>query len=211
MAKFSVFFKDNPLHSAIFESGVVHIGRDESNEISIDSLAFAPAHAAVILQDTGNIIKQLNADFPLIINGERHSKHHLKNGDTITIGKHHIVYNPAKPPVPSAYSSSNKSSENPQPASQIDQPEASLQILAGKHIGRLVPLKKNMTRIGHKGAGIIIISRRREGYFASVLESDDNKISINNITLMDDSIQLKNNDSIMVNNIPMQFIWTQKS
>jgi hypothetical protein len=79
MAKFSVFFNDNPIHSATFESGVVHIRRDESNDLYINSLAFVPAHAAVILRGTENIIKQLNADFPLIINGDRQSKHHLKN------------------------------------------------------------------------------------------------------------------------------------
>lgn len=71
MAKFTVFFKDKPIHSAIFESGVVHIGRDETNDVAVDSLAIAPAHAAVIIRDTNSIIKQLNTEFPLIINGEQ--------------------------------------------------------------------------------------------------------------------------------------------
>lgn len=212
MAKFSVFLKDNPIQSAIFETGVVHIGRDESNDLSIDSLAFAPAHAAVILRDTESIIKQLNADFPLIINGAQQNKHSLKNGDIITIGKHHILYNhtETKPPIPQ--SSSKKTSENQQSPgqtalSETAQPEASLQVMSGKHIGHIVPLKKNMTRIGHDGAGIIIISRRKEGYFASVLEPDDN-IKINNKALTDKSILLKNSDIIFINNTPMQFLWT---
>lgn len=212
MAKFNVFFKDNPIHSAIFATGVVHIGRDESNDLSIDSLAFAPAHAAVILRDHENIIKQLNADFPLIINGEHQSKHYLKNGDIITVGKHRIIYNPEEKKPATATSpltlSTDKVAEDQQAVSQSGIAEASLQIMTGKHIGRIVPLKKNMTRIGRDGTGIIVITHRKTGYFASVLEPDDN-LRINNIALTDNSILLKNSDILLINNISMKFIWPE--
>lgn len=138
MAKFSIFFNDNPIHSATFESGVVHIRRNESNDLYISSLAFVPAHAAVILRGTENIIKQLNADFPLIINGDRQSKHHLKNGDVIIIGKHHIVFNTVETTSLDSLPTANKKPEN----EQTTLPKANLQIMAGKHIGHIVPLKK---------------------------------------------------------------------
>ena len=215
MAKFSVFLNDNPIHSATFETGVVHIGRDESNDLYIDSLAFAPAHAAVILRGTENIIKQLNADFPLVINGKRHSKHHLKDGDIITIGKHHIVFNPKETPTPASFANAETRPANEQTPGQATIPktpqhEASLQIMAGKHMGQVVPLKKSITRVGHKGAGIIIITHRKEGYFASILEPNEN-IKINSTALTDKSSLLKNNDIIFINHIPMQFLWTVKS
>ncbi len=206
MAKFSVFLNDNPIHSAIFESGVVHIGRDESNDISINSLAFAPAHAAVILRDDESIIKQLNADFPLIINGKRQSKRRLKNGDSITIGKHRIVYNPINvqqadtPSPPSGLQSAI-------PAKLV---VAQLQIMAGKHRGHIVPLKKNMTRIGQAGSGIMIITHRKEGFFASVLEPAED-LKVNNRALENKSILLKNSDLIYINKIPMKFSLTEIS
>ena len=140
MAKFCVFYNDHPIHTATFESGVVHIGRDESNDLYIDSLAFAPAHAAVILRGTENIIKQLNADFPLIINGARHSKHNLKDGDIITIGKHRIVFNPEE--TTTTFPGSKSSPTARASTKQSELPEASLQIMAGKHIGHVVSLKK---------------------------------------------------------------------
>lgn len=202
MAKFSVFFNDNPVHTAVFESGVVSIGRDESNDLYIDSLAFAPAHATVILRATESIIKQLNADFPLIINGEQHSSHHLKNDDIITIGKHRIVYNSTEATHPASQAIFKQ--KNQQNKNLPAHPEASLQIMAGKHIGRIVQLKKNITHIGHKGVGIIIIAHRKEGYFASILEPNEN-IKINNTALADKSILLKNGDLIFINHILMQF------
>lgn len=208
MAKFTVFFKDKPIHSAIFESGVVHIGRDETNDLVVDSLAIAPAHAAVIMRDSNSsIIKQLNADFPLIINGEQLKECILKSGDTITIGKHRIVYSSSKTTttdshVPAAERENNKGSHKT--PNKLHASEATLQVIGGNHIGRVIPLKKNMTRLGRNGAGIIIITRRSEGYFVSTLEPDDT-IKVNDKPLGEQTIHLKNNDIILIDNMPMQF------
>ncbi|WP_428355092.1 FHA domain-containing protein [Methyloprofundus sp.] len=205
MAKFSVFLRDESLFSALFKSGVIHIGRDESNDLAIDSLAFAPAHAAVIVRDNETIIKQLNANFPLIINGKRHNKHRLKNGDIITVGKHQIIYNPDENKTTLAQPNSKATDLN-NSSKHIEQPAASLQIMTGKHIGHIIPLNKSMTRMGHQGSGIIVITLRKEGYFVSVLEAND-RIKLNNTLLASHSIQLKNNDIILLNDIPIQFIW----
>lgn len=205
MVKFSIFFKDTLLQSATFEAGVVHIGRDESNDITIDSLTFAPAHIAVILKDSEHLIKQLNADFPLVINGERHSKYSLQDGDIISIGKHRIIYNLDNTSANTSPANNNKLKTD----QQANPPNrASLTILDGKHAGRIVPLNKSMTRIGHDSAGIMIISRRKDGFFASILEPND-KIKINDNKLSDKSVQLQNNDTILHNDITMQFLWKQ--
>ena len=71
MAKFTVYFKDKAIQSKIFDSGVIHIGRDETNDIVIDNLAVATVHAVVIIKEDSCIIKQLNDDFPLFINNEK--------------------------------------------------------------------------------------------------------------------------------------------
>lgn len=208
MAKFTVFFKDKPIRSSIFESGVVHIGRDETNDIPIDSLAVAPAHAAVVIRETECVIKQLNADFPLIINGGQQREHALGNGDTITIGKHHIVYSPSE----SVLSHLTPSIEVPEninlkkALSSHDQvPEANLQVMGGKHIGRLMPLKKTMTRLGRNGAGMVIVTRRTDGYYVSMLEPDE-RIKLNDSPLAEDhAVLLNNNDVLLIDNVPMQF------
>ena len=205
MAKFTVFFKDKPIQSSIFESGVIHIGRDETNDLTIDSLAIAPAHAAVEVSGSESTIKQLNADFPLIINGEQLKKCTLKNGDAITIGKHRIMYSSTEAVAPSPSLQEPESKILNQEFSNHDQlPEANFQVMDGKHIGRLVPLKKTMTRLGRNGAGLIIVTRRKEGYYVSMLEPNEH-IKINDTPLADKTVLLKNNDVLLVDNVPMQF------
>lgn len=205
MAKLTVFFKDKPIHSSIFESGVIHIGRDETNDLRIDSLAIAPAHAAIIVHDPESTIKQLNADFPLIINGKQLKEGQLTNGDTITMGKHRIMYSSTEAFAPAPSSKEPESETLNQELSNHEQlPEANFQVMGGKHIGRLVPLKKTMTRLGRNGSGIIIVTRRKEGYYVSMLEPDEH-IKINNSPLADQTLLLKNNDVLLVDNIPMQF------
>ena len=205
MAKFSIFFKDKPIQSTIFESGIVHIGRDETSDLIIDSLAIAPAHAAVRVGDSACIIKQLNSDFPLIINGKQLKEASLKNGDTITLGKHRIIYNSSESfaPAPSAQGPVNEALDQ-ELSNAPSAPEANLQVMSGEHIGRLIPLKKNMTRLGRTGAGIIIVTRRKDGYHASMLEVDE-QIKINNISLAEETVLLKNGDVLLIENVTMQF------
>ena len=206
MAKFTVFFKDKPIHSSIFESGVVHIGRDETNDLTIDSLAIAPAHAAVKVSDSESTIKQLNSDFPLIINGEQLKVCKLKTGDAITLGKHRIMYSSteAVSPAPPSLQEPENEALNKELSNHDLLPEASFQVMGGKHIGRLVALKKTMTRFGRNGSGVVIVTRRKEGYYVSMLEHDEH-IKINNTPLADKTVLLENNDVLFVDNTPMQF------
>ena len=204
MAKFSIFFKDKPIQSSLFEPGVIHIGRDETNNIVIESLAVAPAHAAVIVGESKCVIKQLNSDFPLIINGKQLKECTLKNGDTIIIGKHRIIYNSTEAILtPSTREVGNKAL-NQEISNNKSIPEANFQVMSGKHIGRLIPIKKTMTRLGRSGAGIIIVTHRKGGYYVSMLEADE-RIKVNNTPLSDQTLLLKNNDVLLVDNIPMQF------
>lgn len=206
MAKFTVFFKDKPIHSSIFEAGVVRIGRDKTNDLTIDSLAIAPAHAVVIVSDSESTIKQLDAGFPLIINGEQLKECKLKNSDTITIGKHRIIYSsteafaPSSPPAPEP----ENEALNQELSNHDHFPDANLQVIGGKHIGRLVPLKKTMTRLGRNGSGTIIVTRRSDGYYVSMLEANPN-IKVNDTPLADRTVLLQNNDLLLVDNVPMQF------
>ncbi len=150
MAKLTLYFKDKPIFSGIYENGVIHIGRDDTNEIVVDSLAVAPAHAAVVMKDGSCMIKQLNEKFPLLINNLAVKEWALQNNDVINVGKHYITF------------SVTESFLNHQPQTQISasekdidlqalnhkldqsakQQEANLQIMDGPHIGRILPLKK---------------------------------------------------------------------
>lgn len=211
MAKFTVYFKDKAIHSGVFDSGIVHIGRDETSDLVVDSLAVAPAHAVAVIKDGTCVIKQMNEKFPLLVNDQRTKEWNLQNNDIINIGKHYIVYNTTsefseKVLVASAAESSDPDVRalNEKLEDAIKSPDANLQVMNGVHIGRILRLKKAMTRLGHEGAGVIVIARRKEGYFLSALQGHDG-LAVNNQPLGDRTVQLQNNDVIVVDNTSMQF------
>jgi hypothetical protein len=207
MAKFTIYFKEKVIHAGVFESGVVHIGRDETCDLVVDSLAVAPAHAVAVFKDTGCVIKQLNDKFPLLINNRPMKECTLQNNDVINIGKHYIVFN-------TEWSSTTSQAEivknQPLPTlsellpENIKAPEAGLQVLNGEHIGRILPLKKAMTRLGREGSGIVVIAHRKEGYYISALQGDES-LAVNQQPLGDKIVKLHNADVIVVDKIPMQF------
>lgn len=209
MAKLTVFFKYKIIHSELFENGIVHIGRNETNDLTIDSLAVAPAHAAIVIRDDGSsTITQLNDDFPLIINGEQIRECNLNNNDRITIGKHDIVYNTTDSldltqPLESLINKDIKLL-NQEIGVELSIPAANLQIMDGENIGKILPLKKAMTRLGHSGSGVIVISKRKDGYFVSVLENIGN-ITLNNVLLDDGTVKLNHKDVLVINNTSLQF------
>lgn len=200
MAKFTVFFNGKPIHSFLFDSGVVHIGRDETNDIVLDSLAVAPAHAAVVIRENNCIIKQLNDGFTLKVNHEERKESTLDNGDKITIGKHSILYG-ANENTP--FSQHPFEADTPSPNS-VNASGAGLQILEGEHIGRIIPLKKAITRLGSGGSGLAIISKRRDGYFFSPLACD-HSMTINQEPVKETAVRLNDNDLVVVDKVPMKF------
>ena len=207
MAKLTVFFKDKAIHSGLFEQGTVHIGRDETNDLTIDSLAIAPAHAVIIIRDDDCTIKQLNDEFPLIINGEKIKACNLNNNDMISMGKHDIIFNTAEFVESPAFNSlidEDVKSLNQEIDGELHIPVANLQIMTGSNIGKILQLKKSMTRLGHDGNGVVAISKRKEGYFVSVLENSGT-ITVNNEPLNDKSLKLNTNDVLVIDNISLQF------
>ncbi len=208
MAKFTVYFKGKAIQSKIFDSGVIHIGRDETNDLVIDNLAIAPAHAVVIIKEDSCIIKPLNDEFPLVVNDEKSKESLLKNNDKIEIGKHTIVFNTTESIAPNHNNTFNKDviSLNSKLEEEVHIPDANLQVMDGQHIGRVLPLKKSMTRFGNSGSGIVIITRRKDGYFISSLESNSN-ITVNKEPLADKTINLSNNDILVIDNTSMQFFF----
>lgn len=212
MAKLTLYFKDKPIFSGMYENGVIHIGRDDTNEIVVDSLAVAPAHAAVVMKDGSCMIKQLNEKFPLLINNLAVKEWALQNNDVINVGKHYITFSVTESVLNDQFQTQITASEKDPDLQALNhkldqsakQQEANLQIMDGPHIGRILPLKKAMTRLGHEGAGVVVIARRKNGYFVSALQGHDG-LAVNKEPLGENTILLKHNDIIEVDKTPMQF------
>ena len=213
MAKLTVFFNYKETYSKLFETGILRIGRDESNDIIIDSPDVAPAHAVIIINDNGAKVKQLNDNFPLIINGKKIRESVLHNSDMISMGKHYIVYNTTAEILDQTQPFTSQTGQgspsfNQGADSEQSVPAANLQVMNGPNIGKVLPLKKAMTRLGQSGNGVIVIAKRKDGYFVSALENADH-IKVNNIPLDDNYLKLKHSDVILLNNTSLQFFLIQ--
>lgn len=212
MAKLTVYFKDKVVHSGLFENGVIHIGRDETNDLIIDSLAVAPVHAALIIDNNGSLIKQLTDDFPIIINGEKTKECVLKNNDTVSIGKHDIVFTSAESkntnhtPLNQPKDRGNKDvqSLNQEISGDLNLPDAIFQVMAGNNIGKLIPLTNSIMRLGHSGSGVVVIEKKNNAYFVSLLKNKG-KITLNHQPLSDNALKINHQDVLTIDNTPLQF------
>ncbi len=206
MAKLTVFFNYKETYSKMFGSSIVRIGRDETNDIVIDSDDVAAAHAAIIIRDNDAQIKRLNGASPLIINGKKVNQAMLENSDMISLGKHVIVYNTtADDPAHKNQATTNTTSVFSQDIEhELLVPTANLQIINGANIGKILHLKKAMTRLGHNGSGVIVIAKRKDGYFVSALENKGS-ITVNSVDLGEHYLKLNHGDILTLNSTAMQF------
>lgn len=205
MAKLTVYFKNKVVRSYSFETERVHIGRDETNDLMIDNPVFAPAHAVIVMQGDSYIIKQLNDDFPLMINGKNTKESKLHDGDTIIAGQYVIVYS-ANQSINEPEQPANKTTVPPNRKTKGDYipHTANFQVVSGANIGKIFHLNTPMTLLGDRGTGIVVISKRKSGYFASILENIG-IITLNQQPLADTSIKLNHHDVLVVGNTTVQF------
>ncbi|MEI6705771.1 MAG: FHA domain-containing protein [Methylococcales bacterium] len=201
MAKLTVYFKNNVVLSypLSFEVGKVNIGRDDSNDLVIDNPDFAAAHAVVMMRGNAAMIRQLNSDFPLVLNGKNIQEATLKEGDAITIGQHKIVYTDDDNVEQAAILTADRKTKENYLAHV-----ANYQIISGVNIGKIFHLKISMTMIGEPGSGIVVISKRKDGHFASVLEHTG-VITLNNEPLANNMVKLNHHDVLVVGGMTVQF------
>jgi len=206
MTKLTVYFKDHAIQTGSFEKESIRIGRNETNDITIDSLAVAPFHAVILFQDDGCTIKKITDDSLLMLNGTSITQSSIKNGDTIYMGKHKIVFNTAEAETQFFPHNTSRSIKQDADNHVVDRslPAGSFQILDGNNIGKIIPIKKGITPIGHNGHGIVAVTKRKNGFFISILENVGT-ITLNEAPLNDASIKLNHNDVLVINNRSLQF------
>jgi predicted component of type VI protein secretion system len=208
MARLTLIFKGKSLQVMPIEAGEIGIGRDPDNAMRIDSLAIAPHHAVIQCSDEGMLIRQLDQDYPLLVNNRKISEHRLNHGDRITVGKHLLYYadddviakirtdSPPQEPETAVETTGAKPAQHA--------PDASFQVLKGKHIGLVIPVRSALTRLGKDESGTAVIIRRSGGYFLSALAAAET-VLVNNVPINDQSIRLNNGDIVKVNQHVLQF------
>lgn len=206
MPKLTLSFKGRLLDVFHIDEGESLIGRDEACEISIDSLAIAPFHARIVLNQAGCQITRLNDDSAIQVNHNPTESVELHHGDVIQVGKHTLTYSEdAIEPAGELQPKSPSDDLEEDPADNLPTTgKGMLQIMNGDNFGRIIPLSRNMTRIGRVGGDCAMISRRDSGYYIAHLEGSIPP-SVNNKPIGDASLLLNDGDLIEVGNTQMQF------
>jgi pSer/pThr/pTyr-binding forkhead associated (FHA) protein len=210
MAKLTLTFKGRVIDVFHIERDKTVIGRNQDCTIPIDSLAVAPTHVEITgNDDKGYLLQALEKDFPVLVNHKMTEQTSLSHGDVIQVGKHTFSFaedvmdlgTDLGGNIPQApLSDSDEPSEN----DELKTPLGILQIVNGDDFGRIIPLKRNMTRIGHAGGDCAMIARREEGYFISFLEGRNPPL-LNQKPIGNQAQLLTDGDIIDVGGTQMQF------
>jgi predicted component of type VI protein secretion system len=206
MPKLTLSFKGRLLDVFHLDDGQTLIGRENDCQIAIDSLAIAPFHAKVTLDKEGCRIEILHEDFPIQVNRKGTESAELRHGDVIQIGKHTLTF--SEDAIELAGELPKKEAQDEDEADEFDKEltgaKGMLQIMNGDNFGRIIPLNRNMTRIGRVGGDCAMIARRDSGYYISHLEGPGSPL-VNSKPIGDESLLLNDGDVIAVGKTQMQF------
>ena len=217
MAKLTLTFKGKPIRAYQFEAGdCACIGRNDENEIHIDSLAVAPVHAEIQFGDECSTISQKESEFALHVNNTQTNKHELRHGDQISIGKHILYFTEDSTLLEAPSRQNHRESVESNHSTLLDDElrqssqsaEGQLQIMNGKNIGRVILLKRGLTRLGKPETGVAVIAKRKDGFYIASLKADA-QIKLNQQQIDDKSVKLCEGDTLEIDRIEMQFFVSQ--
>jgi pSer/pThr/pTyr-binding forkhead associated (FHA) protein len=92
MAELFLKFEDRVLQELLLSGGTVTIGRQPDNVFRIDNPAVSGHHAKVYAEGDHYVIADAESFNGTYVNGQRIAKAVLKDGDSVTIGKHTIEF-----------------------------------------------------------------------------------------------------------------------
>ncbi|MDH3310867.1 MAG: FHA domain-containing protein [Gammaproteobacteria bacterium] len=92
MAKLIIKFNNDVVDHVDIKQGDMKIGRKPGCEIFIDNLSVSGEHANIFTVGEDSFIQDLGSTNGTFISNKKITKHHLRNGDTIVIGKHSLIF-----------------------------------------------------------------------------------------------------------------------
>ena len=216
MAKMILKFNDVVIDQIVLKQGDMNIGRKPGSDILLDNLAVSGNHASIFTIGEDSFIQDLNSTNGTFVNNKRISKHHLENGDVVTIGNHSLSYmneNAAKKPSDLAKTviigrdmQEDLAAQAAKVAAAPKEPpkQGSLFILSGTNNGKRIDLNMAVTNLGRAGKRAGIISRNGNRYL--LLPGDEGQSpKLNGTKIGGAGEELKNGDMIEIADARMQF------
>jgi general secretion pathway protein A len=97
LAKIVVASEGKTIGELPLRIGRVVIGRTPDNELQIDNRFVSRHHCQIVTQEDGCYIEDLNSTNGIVVKAKRVRRHHLNDGDVVTIGKHDLIYIDERP------------------------------------------------------------------------------------------------------------------
>lgn len=223
--KLEFSFNSNRLDEFPLDKEVMTIGRKDDNDIRIENLAVSGHHAKLLTIFDDSFLEDLDSTNGTYVNGQPITKHPLKNGDVIVIGKHELRY------INESLSSSDDDKTvlirrqpgvNTSPGTNLHEPinmpgnsaadlnAAKLQILNGKGAGKELKLQKPSVKLGKSGAEVVQINKRPDGHFIVSLDQENGNsvLMINGEAVGSRAVKLNNHDVIEINKLKIEYYLT---
>jgi len=221
MAKLIVKFNNEVVDHIDIKQGDMKVGRRPGCEVHLDNLAVSGEHANIFTIGDDSFIQDLSSTNGTFINNKKITKHHLRNGDAVVIGKHTLVYMTdggetaapqqdfAKTVIISAAPRPAAPSPAPAPTPAAAAPKGELKgalvILSGANSGKRIELTKAITNLGKTGKRAGQITRTDDSFVLA--PSEDGEIpKLNGRPVGNEGAPLKNGDVIEVSGTRLQFL-----
>lgn len=231
MAKIIIKFNNDVVDHIDLKQGDMRIGRKPGCEIHIDNLSVSGEHANIFTVGEDSFIQDLGSTNGTFINNKKITKHHLKNGDAVVIGKHSLIYftdsaRASQPPDEFAKTVIINPSRTvePKPAAPKDEPAAitletkpkesskaeaerqrigAIFVLSGLNSGKRIDLTKKITNLGSGGKRAGAITQMSDGFMLA--PGADETPKLNGRPIPHEGSKLKNGDVIEVAGTRLQF------
>jgi len=233
MPKLILKFKDTKINDFLLDQGRnITIGRRESNDIVIENLAVSGMHAKIDAIEKGYLLTDLKSKNGTFVNGQLIATHWLGHGDTVSIGKHTLVFAYAegeeKPDASADGMDKTMVMDTDKYREMLSKSSgnAAATIRKKEFIGVLsflsggdgeIEIKKKLIKIGKDASCDIIVkgftigktaatvSKRPKGYYLSYVGGMA-KPKVNDV-MVKESVLLNEFDTIELGSLKMQFIY----
>jgi pSer/pThr/pTyr-binding forkhead associated (FHA) protein len=102
MPRLILQFHDRVLKDCVVGPHVVRIGRLPDNTVVIDNEAVSSHHARVVAEGDRFVLEDLNSTNGTFVDGQRITRHTLRHGDVVLVGKHTLVFDETPKQQPAA-------------------------------------------------------------------------------------------------------------
>ncbi|MDQ6988358.1 MAG: FHA domain-containing protein [Mariprofundaceae bacterium] len=229
MSKLVLKFKDTVISEIELSQEETSIGRKAENTVHIDNLAVSGRHARILKIGNKVILEDLGSTNGTLVNNKEVTKHIMKHGDIVSVGKHTLTFvsleNGKMPAVEeddmdktmiiSSAAREALVSKGPASASSA-MLLGTIQFVSGPMVGKSFDLTASLTSMGKgdnckiKVKGLMVgkqaavITRRPTGYHIAYLEGMS-KPKVNGKSVADTPRTLKDGDMIELGDVKMEF------